>query len=66
MGGSLTTPKLRISLTEKGGEIKGKIESEGPLYFTLESLALSIEKLAPDPVDFARDLYLFIKKEAQQ
>ena len=38
--------KLRISLSEKDGEIRGKIECEGDGVFTLESLALIVETLA--------------------
>jgi len=40
--------KLRISLVEKNGEIRGTIQSEGDGVFRFEALALVIEKLAAD------------------
>ena len=40
--------KLRISLVEKNGEIRGTIQSEGDGVFRFEALALVIEKLAGD------------------
>ena len=38
--------KLRISLTEKDGEIKGKIEADGDSLFVFECLLEIIETLA--------------------
>lgn len=62
-------PKMRISLSEKAGETKGQVGLEGPLSFGLEALALAIETLCADckvdPVEFSRDLHLFIKKDMQ-
>ena len=40
--------KIRISLTEQHGEIRGTIQSEGDGVFRFEALALVIEKLAAD------------------
>ena len=54
--------KLRISLTEKNGEIRGTIQSEGDGVFRFEALALVIEKLAADcrvtPQELLIDLML--------
>lgn len=38
--------KLRISLSEKNGEIRGKVECEGDNWFMMESLALIVETLS--------------------
>ena len=38
--------KLRISLTEKRGEIKGSIQCDGDGVFRLECLALVIDNFA--------------------
>lgn len=63
-------PRMRISLSEKAGEIKGQVGLEGPLSFALESLALAIETICEDcnadPVEFSHDLYLLIKKDTQK
>ena len=58
--------KFRISLTEQGDEIKGKVELDGPLSFALEALAATIETFGVDPVEFAKDLYLLVKKDMQK
>lgn len=53
--------KLRISLTQKGDEIKGTVELPGDPLFVLEALSVAIEAMAkkfevtPDAV--VRDLY---------
>ena len=39
---------IRISLTERDGEIRGVIESHGDKLFYLESLALIVETFAED------------------
>lgn len=53
--------KLRISLTEKDGEIKGKIEADGDSLFVFECLLEIIETLAKgrklDARELVRDLY---------
>lgn len=40
--------KMRISLTEKNGEIRGKIECSGEGLFMLEALAEIVDVLAGD------------------
>ena len=56
--------KLRISLVEKNGEIRGTIQSEGDGVFRFEALALVIEKLAADlkvqPTELLNDLRRYI------
>lgn len=53
--------KLRISLTQKGDEIKGTVELPGDPLFVLEALSLVVEafgkqhNVSPDAV--VRDLY---------
>ena len=53
--------KLRISLTAKDGEIKGKIEADGDSLFVFECLLEIIETLAKarklDARELVRDLY---------
>ena len=53
--------KLRISLTENDGEIKGKIEADGDSLFVFECLLEIIETLAKarklDARELVRDLY---------
>ena len=53
--------KLRVSLTEKNGEIKGKIEADGDSLFVFECLLEVIETLARarglNAHDLVRDLY---------
>lgn len=39
---------MRISLTERNGEVRGTIESHGDKLFYLEALALIIETFASD------------------
>jgi hypothetical protein len=57
--------KMRISLTEKNGEIRGKIEFSGDGLFMLESLAQVIESLAKNrgipPRELLNDLKGVVK-----
>ena len=57
--------KMRISLTEKNGEIRGKIECSGDGLFILEAVAQIIESLAKDygvpPVELLNDLKGVVK-----
>lgn len=58
--------KLRISLTEKNGEIKGSIQCDGDGVFRLECLALVIDNFAKSagvPVEeLCRDALWVLKK----
>ena len=53
--------KMRVSLSQKDGEIKGIVESHGDGLFMLECLALIVETLAKKvgvpPEEVARDLH---------
>jgi hypothetical protein len=52
--------KMRVSLIEKNGELRGTIESHGDALFMLECLALIVESLAKkaglSKEEVARDL----------
>ena len=51
--------KMRISLTEKNGEVRGTIQSDGDGVFRLECLAAVIDNLAKSagvpPEELCRD-----------
>ena len=51
---------MRISLTERNGEIRGVVESHGDKLFLLESLALIVETFSKDvniePSDLLDDI----------
>ena len=55
------TPKIRITMSQRGDEIRGTVNLEGEVMFALEALAATIEILAKTagvtPVEMARDLY---------
>ena len=57
--------KMRISLTEKNGEIRGKIECSGDGLFMIEALAQVVESLAQyygvPPVELLNDLKGVVK-----
>ncbi len=61
--------KMRISLTDKGGEIHGKVEIEGNYGFTREALLTTLESVAKsyqmDTLDLITDLYHTEKKLCQ-
>jgi hypothetical protein len=56
--------KMRVSLSEEAGEIKGIVSSTGTPLFILECLALIVETLAKDsglpPDEVVRDLYSIV------
>lgn len=65
MNKGMVTNKMRISLTEKDGEIRGKIECSGDGLFMIEALAEIVEVLAADysvhPCTLLNDLKELVK-----
>lgn len=56
--------QMRVSLVQKGNEIRGTIQSTGDGLFVLESLALIVEQVARktgvEAGEVVRDLYALV------
>ena len=62
--------KLRVSLVEKAGVIRGKIETDSDALFVLECLAVIVEQVSRrsgiDSLEVASDLHAYIARQQKE